>query len=187
LEHLCYRRHFLWLTGFSVALLFSSRWRLPLDRSSAFALYGSLHALALTLSTRASRRVWKSCFFIAVAAALSVMTFRAGLIGRQWVQGLTSGAGTYALLAASSMLGAMAYGISVRAFNIAPLSLPSLAAISAGCALASCAALFSRRCSDFLGLWWLAVTWWYAFSGGLWYSERRRRRETSRPPRSTLN
>jgi hypothetical protein len=153
--------------------MLASRWRLPIDLSSVFAGYGAIHALTLSLSARARRRVWEDCAFIAVAAALSVITFRAALFGRQLGPGLTSGAGTYMLLGLSSMLGAIAYGICIRTFKILPLTLPSLATISAACALASCMALFSRSYFHFAGLWWLAVPWWYAFSGGLWCSERR--------------
>jgi hypothetical protein len=45
--------------------------------------------------------------------------------------------------------------------------------IGLGCTLATYAAFLTLAHFRPLGRWWLAVLWWFAFSGGLWYHERR--------------
>jgi hypothetical protein len=179
MDHLLYRRHFLLLAGFALLLVAAGRIRLTGGLSTTFALYGSLHALALALSWRCPKSIGRCCLFIAVAAALSATTFQAGLLGQPWIGALVPGIGLYATACISSMLGAAAYGIALRSFGVFPLNSGALVGISAGCAVATCAALFSIARFHF-GQSWLAILWWFAYSGGLWCCERRRRLRINR-------
>jgi FtsH-binding integral membrane protein len=61
----------------------------------------------------------------------------------------------------------------IRLSGIYALTIGQLAAIAAGCVLAAYVSLFTASHSPFLGPWWLAVLWWFTFSGGLWYFDRR--------------
>jgi hypothetical protein len=58
----------------------------------------------------------------------------------------------------------------------------SLALISVGCLMATLAAAFTAARIQGLGLWWLAVLWWIAFSAGLWYFDTRPRARSAPPP-----
>jgi hypothetical protein len=41
--------------------------------------------------------------------------------------------------------------------------------------------LFTGTYFHVLGPWWLAVLWWHAFSGALWYCDRRHQRAMQGP------
>jgi hypothetical protein len=176
MNHFFYARHFLLLACFSVFLAVVSRLHLTCSLPVSFALYGSLHASALVLALRARQAIWRSCLFIVIAASLSVMTLRFGIFGRQ-LSGTPPGiVGLYSLLGLSAVIGAVTYGILIRLFGMYALTTGSLAAIAVGCVLAAFAALFTGSHFHFLGPWWVAVLWWHAFSGGLWYFDQRRHR-----------
>jgi hypothetical protein len=176
MNHFLYTRHFLLLACFSVFLGVVSRLHLTGSFPVSFALYGSLHASALVLALRARQAIWRKCLFIVIAASLSVMTLRFGIIGRQ-LSGTPPGiVGLYSLLGLSAVIGAVTYGILIRLFGMYALTRGSLAAIAVGCMLAAFVALFTVSHFHFLGPWWFAVLWWYAFSGGLWYFDQRRHR-----------
>jgi hypothetical protein len=100
------------------------------------------------------------------------MTLRIGISGTQLSAGLPANIGVYTVLGFSALLGAVTYGILIRLFSFYKLTAASLAAISIGCTLASFLALGTLSHTHFLGPWWLAVLWWYAFSGRLWYCDR---------------
>jgi hypothetical protein len=178
MNHFLYARQFLLLTGFSVLLGVMSRLHLAgsLSLSVSFALYGALHASALVLTLRARHAIWRKCLFIVIAASLSVVTLRFGIFGRQLSLVLPGIAGLYSLLGLSAAIGAVAYGVLIRLFGMWALTAGSLAAIAVGCVLAEIVALSTARHFHFLGPWWLAVLWWYAFSGGLWYLDQRHQR-----------
>jgi hypothetical protein len=40
---------------------------------------------------------------------------------------------------------------------------------------AALAGLWTATHAHYLGSWWLAVPWWFTFSSGLWYFDRRHR------------
>jgi len=176
--HFLYPRHFLLLICFGVLLAVMPRPHLSSDLDASFALYGALHASALMLTLRARQPIWRKCLFVAVAAGLSVVTLRVGIVGRHLSEALAGNAGLYTALGFSAVTGAVIYGTLIHLFGIPVITGGSLAAISLGCMLAAFAALFTGTHFHFLGPWWLAVLWWLAFSGGLWYFDQRHRRST---------
>ncbi len=141
--------------------------------SLSFALYGALHAAALILALRAHHPIWRKCLFVAVAAALSAMTLHFGIIAGQLVGTSRGHAALYAVLGLSGALGAAAYGVLIHLSGIYELTSRSLAVLCVNCLLATCAAIFTLTRFHSPGRWWLAVMWWCAFSGGLWYFDKR--------------
>jgi hypothetical protein len=170
-----YLRHFLLLGAFSVGLAVISRLHLLSNLDASFALYGALHAAALVLSLGTRRSGWGQCLFIVLAAALCVMTLHLGIWIMHGLGWLPGNIGLYTALGVAAWVGAVVYGISVRLWGIRPLKPRSLAVIGVGCAVATYAAYLSLAHVHSLGRWWLTVLWWFAFSGGLWYHDRRRR------------
>jgi hypothetical protein len=167
-----YKRHFLLLTGFAVCIGAASLAHLALDLSVAFALYGALHATAMVLSLRAPVPAWRQCAFVVIAAGLAVVAVRVGVYAGRWLIIPGTAAGLYGSFALASVMGALAYGIVATLSGYARLTPTSLAAIALACAAATAGAVFILVHAHFLGPWWLAVLWWYAFSGGLWYFDR---------------
>jgi hypothetical protein len=170
--HFFYARHFLLLAGFSIVVAVMTWLHLLTDLNACFAVYGALHASALVLAIRAIQSLWRGCLFVAIAAALSIMALRVGLLGGHLSAALPGNAALYVVLGFSAATGALAYGISIRLFGFAELTLGGLALIAAGCVLAAFVALFTLSHSHSIGRWWLAVLWWYAFSIGLWFCDR---------------
>jgi small-conductance mechanosensitive channel len=54
-------------------------------------------------------------------------------------------------------------------FWLRTLSSKLILAMAVLCLLATSLAFFARAYWEFLGAWWLAAVWWFAFSAGLWY------------------
>jgi hypothetical protein len=171
--HFLYARQFLILAGFGVLLAVTARLHLLTDLNACFAVYGALHAASLVLTLRARQPAWRSCLFILSAAALSVMTLRIGMFAGRLSGALSANVAIYAVLGFSAVTGVVAYGTLIRLFGIYEWTLRLLAVSAAGCLLATYVAFFTLTHSHSLGRWWLAVWWWYAFSGGLWYCDRR--------------
>jgi hypothetical protein len=172
-DHFRYPRHFLLLTCFSILLSVMSRVHLSSDLSVSFALYGALHASALVLALRARHAIGQKCLFIAIAAGLSVLTLHVGIVGIHFTGMLPGNVGLYTVMGFSALTGAVSYGILIRIFRMYELNAISIAVIAVGCTLATYIAAYTLAHSHSLGRWWLAVLWWYAFSGGLWYYDRR--------------
>jgi hypothetical protein len=168
-----YLRHFLLLGAFGVALAVISRLHLLSNLDATFALYGAFHAAALVLSLGGRRSAWRQCLFIVVAAALCVLTLHVGIWIMHLLGRLPGNVGLYTALGVAAWTGAVTYGISVRLWGIRRLKPRSLALIGLACAVATYAAFLSLAHLHSLGRWWLAVLWWFAFSGGLWYYDRR--------------
>ncbi len=171
MDHFLYPRHFLLLICLSVLLVVMPRAHASSDLNASFAMYGALHASALALTLRARQPIWRKCLFVAIAAGLSVLTLRIGMAGSHLSETLPGNVGLYAALGFSAVTGALIYGILVRLFWISAMTLRSLAIISLSCLLAAFVALFTGSHFHVLGPWWLAVLWWHAFSGALWFRD----------------
>jgi Flp pilus assembly protein TadB len=174
MDHFRYPRHFLLLACCGLLLCLITALHLSTNVTASFALYGALHASALVLALRARQGPWRTCLFIAMAAVLSAMTLRAGIFAGQLSGALPGNATLYAVLGFSAATGAVTYGLLIRALGIYAFTSTEFAGISIGCILAACASFFILSHFHSLGRWWLAVAWWCAFSGGLWYFDRRR-------------
>ena len=170
---LLFARHFLLLTCFSVLLGILAKLRLSSDLSVSFALYGALHASALVLALRVRQPLWRKCLFIVAAASLTLVTLRVGTLGMQLSGALPGNGALYAVAGVSAAAGAVTYGMLIRLVGFYTLTLSSLAEIATGCMLATCVAVFTLAHFHSLGRWWLAVLWWYAFSGGIAATTRR--------------
>lgn len=179
IDPLRYSRHFSLLSAFAALTCMLSRISFPASLSVAFAFYGAVHAAALILSLRVPPAARRSALFVAVAAALSALMFHLGILGTHLSASLPGGVGSYVVLGFASVTGAVTYGVAIRLFGLYRLTGTALAVISLGCALASCLALLTLTHFPFLGPWWLAVTWWYAFSGSLWLCHRREHAQSS--------
>ena len=176
LDRFRYPLHFSLLACFGVLLIAVTQLHLPAGLSLSFALYGALHAAALVMALRAHHPVWRKCSFVAAAAALSAMTLHFGIFAGQLLGTSREDAALYAVLGLSGAAGAAAYAVLIHLSGIYELTSRSLAVLCASCMLAACAAFFTLMRFHFLGRWWLAVLWWYAFSGGLWYFDKRNQR-----------
>ena len=176
LDHFRYPLHFSLLACFGLLLIAMTQLHLATDLSLSFALYGALQAAALVIALRAHHPIWRRCLFIAAAAALSAMTLRFGIVAAQLLGTSRASAALYAVLGLSGAMGAAAYGVLIRLSGIYELTSRSLAVICVICMGATGAAFFTLTRFHSLGPWWLAVMWWYAFSGGLWYFDRRDQR-----------
>jgi hypothetical protein len=167
--HLHYARHFMVLFACAALLAAVSPWRIAPGADSAFALYGALHASAIAVSLRVAQPLWRKLLFVAIAAVLSMLTQRLGLSGVQFVGELPGLLGPLALLTLSSGIGAFAYGALIRGFGIYRYRLGALAVTALFCMAATCVAFIAAGRFHVLGGLWVAIPWWFAFSGGLWY------------------
>jgi hypothetical protein len=176
---LFYPRHFLLLAGLGIWLAVLTRRHLLSNLDASFAAYGAFHATALVLSLRARGSIAGRCLFVVVGAGLSVLTLHAGMLALQRLGGLSGHTGLYAALGLSAAAGAVTYGGSLRWFGLYQLTLTALAVMAAGCVIATYGAFFVLANDPSLGRWLLAVAWWSAFSGGLWYWDHHRSRQGS--------
>jgi hypothetical protein len=171
--HFFYPWHFSLLACFSLVLAALTRLHVATGLSVSLALSGALHASALVFTLRTRQVIWRRCLFIAVAAALSAATLHAGILaGQLFESALGASLGSampYAALGFLAAPGALAYGLLIRASAMYTVPKTSLAVIAIGCLLATYIAFLTLAHFHFLGRWWLAVCWWYAFSGGLCY------------------
>ncbi len=166
--HFNYARHFSVL-GAAAALLFLLQyWGILSDSLLAsFAINGALHALCLSLALRSPQSIFRKLAFIALAAALSIFTMYVGIIGLVLFAVVPGNERLYMVLGLCSLSGAITYGSLIRIFWIRKFSPRSILAMAFLCLLATSLAFFIRAYSEALGSWWLAVVWWFAFSGGL--------------------
>jgi len=168
-----YSRHFALLTAFACLTWGANRLSFPASLAVAFALYGALHATALVVSLQRPPSLGRTSLLIVTAAILSAMMFHLGLLGTHLSARMPGGTGPYVTLGFASAIGALAYGIALRIFTLYRLTAAELFMISLGCVSASCLALMMLTRFPSLGPWWLAMLWWYSFSGGLWFCDQR--------------
>jgi hypothetical protein len=193
-----FARHFSLLVLFGAILLISG----PLGGlgiGARFALIGALHAAALALSIggAAKRSPFRWLVFVAFAATLAMATARLGLLGLEALGALGGAPALCAVLAASAGLGALAYGALINAFlgtargapipssgarpaapfgllPRAPFGLLALGVTALGCAAATSLSFAVSRELHAASVLCLAIPWWFALSGGLWYAGHRR-------------
>jgi hypothetical protein len=173
--HLHYARHFGVIAAATVILFFLGHWSLLSDSLIVtFAINGALHASAIVLTLRAPESLSRKSIFVAIAAALSVLTLYVGIIGLVLFAVLPGTERLYVVLGVCSLSGAITYGSAVRMFWMRKLSSRLILGMSALCVLVTSLGFFARTYNASLGNWWLAAVWWFAFSGGLWYFDTRR-------------
>jgi hypothetical protein len=173
--HLYYDRHFGLLAAAAVILFFLVHWNLLHDSLiGTFALNGALHASALVFTLRAPESLPRKAAFIAIAVGLSVVTLYVGIIGLVLFAVLPGTERLYVVLGVCALSGGITYGSVIRLCWMRKLSSRFILAMSALCVPATSLAFFARTHAEWLGSWWLAAAWWFAFSGGLWYFDTRR-------------
>jgi hypothetical protein len=172
--HFYYPRHFSVLAA-ATAILFSlGHWNLLNDSLIVtFAINGALHASSLVLALRAPDKILRKFSFIAIAAILSILTLYVGIIGLVLFAVLPGNERLYVVLGVCSLSGAITYGSLIRLFWMRTFSSRLILGMSILCVLATSLAFLARTYADFLGGWWLAAAWWFAFSGALWYLDTR--------------
>ena len=169
-----YARHFGALAAATVILFLLGRWSLLKDSLIVtFAVSGALHASALVITLRAPESLARKSGFVAIAAALSVLTLYVGIISLVLFSVLPGTERLYVVLGVCSLSGAITYGSAVRLFWMRNLSSRLILAMSVLCLPATSIAFFARTYTELLGGWWLAAAWGFAFSGGLWYFDMR--------------
>jgi hypothetical protein len=175
--HFHYGRHFRMLVAGAAVLFAVTRWD-PFNDPllTTFALSGAIHATALVLALRTSQTPLRKCLFVAIAAALSVLTLYIGIAGLALFAGLPGNERLYMVLGLCAVSGAITYGLVIRLFWMKTFSSRFILAIAVTCLPAAFIAFFVRSYLQFLEGWWLAAAWWFAFSGGLWYFDTRRPR-----------
>jgi hypothetical protein len=179
--HFHYARHFSALAGGVAVLLLFSRWDPANDPLlPTFGLSGAIHAVALVFALRAPATLNRKFLFIALAAALSVLTLYVGVGGLLLFAVLPASQRLYMVLALCAVSGAITYGTLIRVFWLKKFSSRSILAIAIACMLAEFAAFFVRSYWQFLEGWWFAAVWWFAFSSGLWYFDRSSRAPPAR-------
>jgi hypothetical protein len=141
----------------------------------AYAGFGALHAASLAASVRRMPGRRRALGFVAASSILSAAVAILGLRAAPLVGGRSI---TRALLvvAACAFLGAVGYGLLLRMVLRYRLALAPLAATALACALAVYAAFEVTRRYPASGSFGLAVSWWLAFSAGLYVTDRRRTR-----------
>jgi hypothetical protein len=166
--HFYYARHFGVLGAATVVLFLLAHWNLLADSLVlSFAINGTLHACALVLALRSPQSLPRKFCFIALAAALSIFTMYVGIVGLVLFASIPGNERLYLVLGLCSFSGAITYGSIVRMFWTRRLSSRLILAMAFLCLLATSLGFFARTYSDFLGGWWLAAVWWFAFSGAL--------------------
>ena len=172
--HFYYARHFGVLGAATVVLFLLRFWDLISDSLVvSFAISGALHACALVLALRSPQSLLRKFCFIALAAALSVFTMYVGIAGLVLFAAVPGNQRLYAVLALCSLSGAITYGSLIRMFWVRNLSARLVLAVALLCVAATSLGFFAKTHADFLGGWWLAAAWWFAFSGALKFFDTR--------------
>jgi hypothetical protein len=138
----------------------------------SFALYGALHALALSIAI-AGQVPLKRPLFVVLAALLNVAVMYEGIYVFGALQVLAQSARLHTTLGLCAFSGALAYGFLIRGFWFNRFSPRRIAQLAIGCLIASQLALFATDFALVLGNWWFVTVWWFAYSAGLWIINRR--------------
>ncbi len=167
-----YRRHFLLLACAIVAIAIMAQ--LDVFGTASLlpnaAIYGALHAAALTGALNCAAPLPRKSLFILAAGILDVAALYAGIFGL----GLLSAAAlhlsvrAYIAFGACSMIGAILYGLLIRIFWLPELTPRPILQIAVACLVVTMLVLLIENLSGRSSLWALAAAWWCAFSAGLW-------------------
>jgi hypothetical protein len=167
-----YRRHFV-LLACAVAVIVTMA-QLDIFGTASLlpnaAIYGALHAAALTGALNRAAPLRRKSLFILAAAVLDVAALYAGILGLALLSAaaLHLSVRAYIAFGVCSMAGAILYGFLIRFFWLPELTPRPILQISSGCLLATMLVLLIENLSGGSSLWVLAAAWWCAFSGGLW-------------------
>jgi hypothetical protein len=170
--HLNFRRHFVLLACALAVVVILAQFDI-FGESSLLpdaAIYGALHALALSGALYSSATLARKSLFILLAAALDVAVLYIGILGAALLSTVPVGLNVRAYLAVGlcSMAGAICYGLLIRRFWLPELSPRPIVRIALGCLIATLLALLLENLSGLINLSALAAVWWCVFSSGLW-------------------
>jgi hypothetical protein len=169
-----FARHFSLLGAIVAVLTATSAWRPAFGAIVWFGIYGALHSSAVALTWRGPQPLWRLLMFVAVAAALSMLSAAVSLYATRHSVSL-SAMGPALPLALSSGLGALGYALWFRWLDAQP-SWRAYVLQPLGCIVATMAILATgayRYGDGHGGALWFAAAWWLAFSTGLWLSRER--------------
>jgi len=177
---LYYARHFGLLVCLAAVLAATHRWNPAIGVVATLGIYGALHASALVVTLRARPRAGRRLRFIAMASSLSMLSAALGVCASHFVGGSMGMARTASLLSLSSGIGAATYAGLIRRFFAAHLTPSAIVTIVLGCIVATLAVLASGIYLQG-GALWVAVSWWFAMSLGLWVHDGRSAEHPSLP------
>jgi hypothetical protein len=179
---LYYTRHFSLLACLAAVLAATRGWSPAIGVVATYGIYGALHASTLAVTLRARPPAGRRMRFVVIAASLSMLSVALGLCASRLVGGSMGMAQTALLLSMSSGIGAATYATLIRRFFAAHLTLSAIVTVVLGCIAATLAVLVSGIYLKVGGLW-VAISWWFAMSLGLWFHDGRTERgQAERPP-----
>jgi hypothetical protein len=167
-----YTRHFGLLACLAALLAATRGCRPAIGVVATFGIYGALHASMLAVTLRARQPAWRRLRFVVVAASLSMLNVSLCLCASRFMGGSMRMAQAALLLSLSSGIGAATYASLIRRFFGAQLTLSAIVTVMLGCIVATLAVLLSGIYLQGGGLW-VAVSWWFALSLGLWLCDGR--------------
>jgi hypothetical protein len=134
------------------------------------AIYGALHAAALTGALNSAAPLARKSLFILSAALLDVAALYAGIFGLGLLSAtaLRLSARAYIAFGVCSIVGAILYGLLIRLFWLPELTPRPIMHMAIGCLMITMLTLLVENLSGRSSLWALAAAWWCAFSAGLW-------------------
>lgn len=168
---LYYARHFGLLAGVALVLAATRRWDPAIGVVATLGIFGALHASTLAVTLRVRPRAGRKLRFILIAASLSMLSAALGVCAGRFAGGPTGLARTALLVSLSAGIGAATYASLIRLFFAARLTFCAIATIVLGCIVATLAVLVSGIYRQ--GGLWVAVSWWFAMSLGLWFYDGR--------------
>ncbi len=169
---LYYARHFSLLACLAAFLAATPPWAPAIGVAATFGIYGALHAGSLAVTLRARQSAGLKLGFVAIGASLSMASVALGACVSRVTGGTMGIAQTALLLSLSSGFGAASYASLIRRFFGALLTRSAIVTIALGCAVATLAVLVSGIHLKAGGLW-VAASWWFAMSLGLWFCDGR--------------
>jgi hypothetical protein len=172
---LYYTRHFSLLACLAAVLAATRGWSPAIGVVATYGIYGALHASTLAVTLRARPPAGRRMRFVVIASSLSMLSVALGLLASRYVGGSMGMAQTALLLSMSSGIGAATYATLIRRFFGAHLTLSTIVTVVLGCIAATLAVLASGLYLKGGGLW-VAISWWFAMSLGLWFHDGRRER-----------